>query len=182
MFTGHFAIALGAAGRNARLPLGLLIGAAFAGDVTEAFVAAFNEPDPTRAWSHSLPATAIAGTALALVWRARGGAVGETITILSVALSHTFLDFLTGYKTLIPGLPPFGLQLYTLPLVDYALEVAAVLAGWRIWRSSLPPGARSNESAWSMLAMLLVAQTAVSAGAILLGPDLSPDGMSKFVR
>src|SRR5688572_11508485 len=112
MFTGHFAVALAAAGRSPTLPLGLLIVAAFVGDLTEAVVAALNVPDPTRAWSHSLPATAAAGLCLALAWRLAGGSCADALVLVLVSVSHSALDFLTGHKTIWPGVAPMGLHLY----------------------------------------------------------------------
>lgn len=182
MFTGHYAVALAAAGRSPRLPLGLLIAAAFIGDLTEAVVAALNVPDPTRSWSHSLPATAVAGAGLALAWRLAGGTWREAGIVLLVSMSHTALDFLTGNKTLWPGYPPFGLELYSRPRLEYAFEIGAVAIGWAVWRASVPVERRRAQPVWTMLAMLIVVQTAVSAGAILFGPDLTEDAMSKFVR
>jgi membrane-bound metal-dependent hydrolase YbcI (DUF457 family) len=182
MFTGHFAVALAGAGRAPRLPLGLLIAAAFAGDLIEAVVAAFNVIDPTRVLSHSLPATALAGAGLGAGWRLRGGSWTESAVIVLTALSHTALDFVTGYKTWFPGLPPFGLRLYSYPVLDYVLELAAIGVGWSMWRKAVPPGTRTAEPVWLMLVLLVGVQTLVLAGILIFGPAVSVDAMSKFVR
>ena len=182
MFTGHFAAALAAAGRSRGLPLGLLIVAAFAGDLTEGVVAAFNVPDPTRIWSHSVPATGAAGMLLALIWRLRGGTWTEGFLVLLVALSHSALDFLTGYKTMWPGVPPMGLNLYRHPLSEYLLEIAAAVGGWVVWRSAVPVDRRASVHVWLMLALLIGVQTALLAGILLFGPGDNVEGMSKFVR
>jgi hypothetical protein len=182
MFTGHFAVALAAAGRSRGLPLGVLIVAAFIGDLTEAIVAALNVADPTRAWSHSLPATAAAGIGLALVWRIVGGLWMEAFVLVLVSISHSALDFLTGYKTMWPGVPPMGLDLYKRPVLEYFIELAAVIGGWSVWRSAVPAEPRAKAPVWLMLAMLIGAQTLVLAGMLILGPDIDNDAMSKFVR
>jgi hypothetical protein len=182
MFAGHFAVALAAAGRSRGLPLGVLIAAAFIGDLTEAVVAASNVSDPTRAWSHSVPATGAAGLCLALIWRLRGGSWTEAFAVLLVALSHSALDFLTGYKTMWPGVPPAGLNLYRHPVIEYVLELAAIAGGWSVWRSALPEGRRGSTPVWLMAAMLVGAQTALLAGMLIFGPDMDSDAMSKFVR
>jgi membrane-bound metal-dependent hydrolase YbcI (DUF457 family) len=182
MFTGHFAVALAAAGRSPKLPLGVLIVAAFIGDLTEAVVAALNIPDPTRAWSHSIPATAAAGLCLALGWRLAGGSWNEALVLVLVSVSHSALDFLTGHKTMWPGTAPMGFNLYRRPVPEFVLEILAVLAGWSIWRSAVPADRRASRPVWLMLAMLVAAQTAVLAGILLLGPDIDNEAMSKFVR
>jgi membrane-bound metal-dependent hydrolase YbcI (DUF457 family) len=182
MFTGHFAVALAAAGRSRRLPLGLLIGAAFIGDLTEAVVAAFNVPDPTRIWSHSVPATALAGLCLALIWRLFGGSWAESFVVLLVSLSHSALDFVTGYKTMWPGVPPMGLNLYAHPVAEYFLELAGVIGGWALWRAGVPDARKSSKAVWLMLAMLVGLQSALVAAVLLFGPDIGVEGMSKFVR
>jgi membrane-bound metal-dependent hydrolase YbcI (DUF457 family) len=182
MFTGHFAVALAAAGRSPRLPLGLLIVAAFIGDFTEAVVAALDVPDPTRAWSHSIPATAAAGLCLALAWRLAGGTWSEALVLLLASVSHSALDFLTGQKTMWPGMAPMGLNLYRRPVPEYAMEIAAVAVGWLLWRSAVPSEQRSSRPVWLMLVMLVGVQTAVFAGMLILGPDSGSDAMSKFVR
>jgi hypothetical protein len=106
----------------------------------------------------------------------------EAGIILVASMSHTALDFLTGYKTLWPGVPPAGLQLYRWPVLEYLLELSAVAVGWRKWRAAIPAEARRSEPVWLMVAMLFVAQTAVMVGVVLFGSNLASDGMSKFVR
>lgn len=182
MFTGHFAVALAAAGSRPRLPLGLLLASAFAGDLIEGAVAAFNVTDPSRAWSHSLPATAGAGLVIGLVWRIRGGSWSEAAIIAMVALSHTALDFITGYKTYWPGLPAAGFRLYEQPAVEYALELLAIATGWTLWRRAVPRERRRSDAVWLMLALLTGAQTLVFIGMLLFGASQTPDAMSKFVR
>jgi hypothetical protein len=182
MFTGHFAVALAGAGRGRALPLSLLVAASFCGDLTEAFVAALDVADPTRVWSHSLPATAAAGLVLGLAWRAVGGTWSEGAIVLLVAVSHTALDFLTGNKTIWPGVPPAGLNLYQRPIPEYLLELTAIGVGWWTWRSAIPEAKRASAPVWLMVAILVALQTIVFAGMLYFGPDLTTDNMSKFVR
>ena len=181
MYTGHFAVALAGAGTARRVPLPLFIAAAFSSDLVEGAVAALNVSDPTRVWSHSIPACAVAGAVLALAWAAAGGTWGECALLVCAALSHAALDAFTAVKSVWPGLRPVGLNLYTHPYVDAAIEVAFCIVGWLVWRAALERDSRRAPPVWAMLAVLLAAQ--VLALAHLLHGSLSdPAALSKFVR
>ena len=182
MFTGHFAAALAGSGAAKRVPLALLIGGAFGSDILEGGVAAFRVHDPTRVWSHSLPATVAMGLLLALAWRAAGGSRKEAGIVMLVVLSHTALDFFTATKTLWPGLHPLGLNLYHRPMIDAVVEGGLCVLGWAAWRASLPRERRASMVAWSMLILLLVSQGAVLVDVVVGGPRVDWDSLSKFVR
>jgi hypothetical protein len=181
MYTGHFAVALGAAGVARRVPLALLIAAAFASDVVEGVLAGAGLNDPTRVWSHSLPAAVSAGALIGLGWRAFGGTWREAGVLLALATLHSPLDFVTGWKAMFPGLGPMGLQLYTRPYLDAALEMSFCIGGWLVWRRSLPADRASGPPARAMLAVLLLAQAASTVRVLMLG-TAADFGLSKFVR
>lgn len=182
MFTGHFAAALAGAGSGRRLPLGLLIGAAFGADILEACVAVFQVNDYTRVWSHSLPATTAVGALLALGWRMAGGTWRDAGIVLVVAVSHTALDFFTAVKTLWPGVRPMGLDVYNRPYVDAAVEGVLVVVGWAMWRASLAGERRASVAAWSMLIVLLAVQGAALVAVVAGVTRADWDSLSKFVR
>jgi hypothetical protein len=182
VFTGHFAVALAGAAIARRVPMGLLIGAAFAADLVEGGVAAAYVVDPTRAWSHSIPATALAGGLLALAWRIAGGSWREGAVVFLASLSHTLLDFITSLKTIWPGLPPAGLRLYGRPYPEAALEVFVSIIAWAAWRCSLPAARQSSTPVWIMLAVLVIAQAALLAHVTIFGPGAESGALSKFVR
>lgn len=182
MVAGHFAVALASAGRVRALPMGILIMAAYSGDLVEGIVAAVNVPDPTRVWSHSFPATAAAGAVLAAGWLISGGRWREALALVVVSMSHSALDFVTGYKTMWPGHPPVGLRLYGYPAVEGLFEIAFIAGGWAVWRFAVPPERRKDALVWSMLGLLILAQTTVVAGVLLFGAQTDPTAMSKFVR
>ena len=182
MYTGHFAAALTAAGRARTVPLWLLIVAAFGSDLVEGLVAALNVSDPTRVWSHSVPAAVGAGIALAAMWKATGGSWRGAAIIVLTAASHTLLDFTTAVKTVWPGARPVGMHLYSHAYLDFLVEGTVCVVGWMVWRASLPVEARGRRIAWIALGTLLVAQAVASAHILIFGTIGDPDALSKFVR
>jgi hypothetical protein len=181
LYTGHFSVALGTSGRS-RLPLWLLIVAAFACDLAEGGVAAAGVNDPMRVWSHSLPAAAVWGVLLALGWRLSGGGWRDAGILLAVSLSHVPLDFVTAVKTFVPGVPPFGLNLYARPVADAVVEAALAVAGWSLWRASLEPSRQGSVPARAMLLVLLAFEAMAMVSLMLGGTGADLDALSKFVR
>lgn len=182
MYTGHFGVALAAGGAARRTPLWLLIVAAFASDLVEGVVAAFGVIDPTRAWSHSIPAALAAGVVLALGWRIAGGPWRDTGIVVIAAASHTLLDFTTAVKTVWPGVHPMGLHLYDHPYADLLVEAVVCVVGWAVWRASLAPERRRTGPAWAVLGTLLAVQGVALVHLAIFGATTDPDALSKFVR
>lgn len=181
MYAGHFGAALAGAGAARRTSLWLLIVAAFSADIVEGLLAAFNVNDPTRVWSHSLPATAIAGLVLAIVVRAMGGSWRASGVVLLVSISHSALDYVTAAKTYWPGVAPTGLRWYLHPRRDLVAEAAVGIAGWLVWRAALPRERRWAGATWVALAVLMA--TVAAGGLHLYRQDPRDlEGLSKFVR
>lgn len=174
-------MALGGAGIARRIPIAVLIVAAFASDLVEGGIALVNIRDSTRVWSHSLPAATAAGVVLALGWKLFGGTFRECAVICVVAMSHTLLDFVTATKTVWPGVSPMGLNLYARPYADGIIEVICCAAGWYVWRRSVAHVPWRRPLAWAPLFVLLLAQSAATARLIYGGP-IDFDALSKFVR
>jgi hypothetical protein len=181
VYTGHFGIALGAAGLAPRLPLLWLILASFGADLTEGLVALAGVDDPTRVWSHSLPATLAVGLVLAVTWRLRGGRPAEALLLVGVSLSHSALDLITARKAWWPGLPPVGLELYDHPLPEGLLELLVVAAGWWLWQRHCPPPGIPRALRWAPLLLLVAAQVA-GTGYFVLSDRPADTGKSKFIR
>jgi membrane-bound metal-dependent hydrolase YbcI (DUF457 family) len=180
MYGGHFGMALAGAGAAPRVPLAVLIVAAFGCDFLEAAVAAAGVVDVHRAWSHSVPAGAAIAAVLGGVWAvtrrdARGAAV-----LAAVALSHVVADYVTGVKALYPGGPVVGWYLNGRPWADLAVESAVIAAGWAAWRHALPAAARTRPLAWAPLALLLAAQAAFARWTATTGAEPAP-GTAKFL-
>jgi membrane-bound metal-dependent hydrolase YbcI (DUF457 family) len=182
VFSGHFAVALGARRFAKAAPTGLLISAAFAADVWEGVVAIFQVSDPTRVHSHSLLATVVFGIVLSLYCRLKYASWRDTGVIIAVAVSHSATDFLTATKAYLHPLPPFGLDLYRFPVATGTLEAVFAVAGWMLWRSSLAAESRRSAAVWGMLWLLIAAQGALFAYIAVFGPAVDSGALSKFVR
>jgi hypothetical protein len=81
--------------------------------------------------------------------------------VATVVVSHALLDFLTGTKPTWIGGPVVGLGLYHHPVIDFAIEAIVLVAGWLIYRQSLPEDRRSSAPVLTLLGALL----AIQAGA-----------------
>lgn len=117
---------------------------------------------PSAMLSHSLPAIAVLGGAVALLYYAAtrdlagAGLVGLTV------LSHAVADYATGLKPTWPGGPMIGLGLYREPGIDFVLEAVVMTVGWVIYRGSLDEARRRSSPVVLMLIMLILLQLAAS--------------------
>jgi len=80
------------------------------------------------------------------------------LIVFLVVLSHAAGDYLTGIKPTWRGGPMIGLMLYRKPVIDFMIESTVIVAGWKLYRRSLPVDRRSSEPAFTMLVALLVIQ------------------------
>lgn len=163
MYGGHLGIALAGKGFRPTIPLWMLLVATQLPDWTDAAVcvAGITSP-PSAILSHSLPAIAVLGGALALLYYgasrdwAGAGLVGLTV------LSHAIADYATGLKPTWPGGPVIGLGLYRQPVVDFVLEGVVITIGWVIYRGSFVESRRRSSPIVLMLIALLLLQLAAS--------------------
>jgi hypothetical protein len=168
MVIGHLGVAMVARGRWPRVPLSVLAVASVLPDFVDLALAALRVCAPNGAYSHSLPAAAIlavaSGVIAALWWRS--GDAGALVA--AVVLLHLPADYITGLKVLWPGGPVIGLDLYSLPIADFALELLVAFAGWRYLRSRDPlPRWVGRPVA---LAALIALQAAMDAASYVVGP------------
>jgi hypothetical protein len=128
MYAGHAAVALALKAREPRVPAAVLVVACFGPDWVELFMSLSLGRGPAEAYSHFIPAVILgalaAGALYAIVSRGRPGAVYVVIGWLL----HWPADFFTAHKPLLNPEHVIGLDLYNLPLVDFAIE-AALVAG-----------------------------------------------------
>jgi hypothetical protein len=143
MFAGHAALALLVKAGRPRPPLVLLGVAAFGPDLLEWAFATFGWHN--RTFSHSLPAVGLGAIVAGLLYYRFGKRSSiDAAAIAALWLSHWFTDFITGVKPTWPGGPDVGLNLYTLPMVDLAMESLLVVMGWLVYRHSLTPRRRGR--------------------------------------
>jgi membrane-bound metal-dependent hydrolase YbcI (DUF457 family) len=163
VYGGHVGIALAGKGLLPAIPLWVLLVATQLPDWTDAAVCVAGIASPQSGiLSHSIPAIAVLGGALALLYygasrdSAGAGLVGLTL------VSHAFADYATGLKPTWPGGPVIGLELYRQPAIDFVLEAVVIAVGWVIYRRSLAESRRKSSPVVLMLIALLLLQLAAS--------------------
>lgn len=112
-------------------------------------------------YSHSLPAVGVLAVIGAITYCFMVRDVAGMLLVAAVVASHAVGDFFTGLKPTWPGGPVVGLQLYHHPVADFAIEALVLVAGWLLYRKSLPEDRRSSLPAFTVLGALL----AIQAGA-----------------
>jgi len=143
MFAGHAALALLVKAGRPRPPLLLLGAAAFGPDLVEWTIAAFGNRN--RVLSHSLIAVGIGAIVAAILsYRFGRRSALDAGAVAALWISHWFADFITGVKPTWPGGPHVGLNLYTLPMVDLAMEAVLVVISWLVYRHTLTPRRRGR--------------------------------------
>lgn len=161
MFLGHFALALAGKRAQPTLPLAALLTASALPDLLDPALSLAGL-DGT-ALTHTGPAAA--GLALLV------GALGWTLTrrwaagILLAALvaSHFLADLVTSKLALWSGGPVAGWGLYGRPWINFGLEAALIVAGWALYRTTLPPSRDRHPLVFVMLGVLLALQAAIAA-------------------
>jgi hypothetical protein len=154
MYIGHLGFALAGKGLRCNAPLWLLVVATQGCDWVQA-VACVAAPAGTSAmWSHSIPVVAALAAALSLASYLLAGDRGVAALTGAVAVSHVLADYVTGLKPTWPGGPTIGLDLYSHPLGDLAVETAVLVLGWLLYRRSLPPESRSSRLTLALLVVL----------------------------
>jgi hypothetical protein len=163
VYAGHVGFALGAYSFRRALPLWLIIIAAQIPDWLDAgYCMARINRGPNGLYTHGFIPIAIAAAAFAIVAFALTDDAAGALIILLVVASHWFLDYFTGLKPTWPGGPVVGMQLYGRPAADMILETVTVLAGWLLYRRTLPESVRNNLWTYATLIALCGLQIAAS--------------------
>lgn len=154
-------LALLGKGMRDEVPLWLLFVAVFSSDIAGALVRIAGLGSAVYHGSQSLLAAALIGLVLALGYRlARPDPAGAGLLALA-SVSHPVADWVTGPVPLWPGGPTLGLDLLG-RWWDVALAGVIVLAGWYLYRRSLPERSRSSLLLWALLAMLIAIEVIYS--------------------
>ena len=163
MYGGHVGIALAGKGLRQSIPLWVLLLATQLPDWVDSAVCVSGISSPPSAMlSHSLPAIAVLGGVLTLLYYGvvRDGAGAGLVGL--IVISHAVADYATGLKPTWPGGPTIGLQLYQQPAIDFMIEAAVIVIGWIVWRRSLAEPRRRSSPVMLMLIALLLLQLAAS--------------------
>lgn len=137
MYMGHLGIALGARRLSSRLPLWLLLVASTAPDLFNA-AGGFT---PWSGWiihhSHTLVGVGVLAIALGIVgWLLSRCVVGALLSA-GLVVSHLVADWMVTSVALWPNGPAIGLHLYYKhPILDFIIELVAILAGVYFYRQS----------------------------------------------
>jgi hypothetical protein len=157
MIIGHIGVAAAVRWRWPTIPLPWILVATFAPDIARLTLAAagYNWWE-YNTYSHALPWSGVLAAALTLAaWIVLGSVRDASVVGLLVA-SHIALDMISGWKSLWLG-GPVGLDLEHLQQLEFMIEAALVLAGWRLLRRTT---VTRWIASWSMAILLIAAQAA----------------------
>lgn len=174
MYAGHLGVALGAYSLRRTIPLWILLIATQLPDWLDAGLCATGiGRGRAGLYSHGFAVLGISAIALGGLYLIfRRDFKGALIVALAV-LSHYALDYITGQKPTWSGGPIVGLSLYSKPLLNAIVESATILAGWLLYRATLPEKLRNSVSSYGILLALIAFQIAAGIAFYLkLGGDV----------
>ena len=158
MYSGHAGLALYVKAKRPRIPLTLLMLAAFGPDWIEWLLGAKGHQNSEAQFlSHSIPAVVIGAVVMAgAYFIGRHDAAGrrEAMGIGFLYLAHWVVDFITGIKPTWWGGPMVGLKLYDHPVGDFTLEAVVVIVCTVIYLRSLPRPVRGVQAALPIVGLL----------------------------
>jgi len=163
MYTAQFGLALAGKGARPSVPLWAFILAAFGLDLVSTPLRLAGMDGLALAWAESAAgALVVAVAAAALYYMLARSPDGRGAAIIAaVAALHVPADLAANELPLWPGGPRVGAALYAHPAADFAVEATVVVAGWLLYRRSLPPEG-PRWPAWVSLALLLGLQAMFS--------------------
>jgi len=159
VYSGHAAIALALSQRDTRVPIVPLVLAAYGPDWLDLLFTFPAKSQDMAVYTHSLSAVLI-GASLAAGLYAATRRPGARIVFLAWLL-HWPADLFTGRKPVIFAQPLIGLDLYNLPVADFALEALVVVVGSAIYARRFAPRAELRRVVVILGATLIVLQAAV---------------------
>ncbi len=139
MYIGHLALALAAKRLRPELPLVVLATTSVFADLVDGVLPLVGLEGWAGVTTHTLPAAAIWTLATFLVARAAWSSSAAAL-LAGLMLSHVLTDGLTSQLLAWPGGPRWGLQLYRVRPIDFALEAFVIVACWLFYRPGLRRG------------------------------------------
>ena len=166
MYAGHLGFALGAYSFRRTIPLWLILIAAQLPDWLDAGMCMGNlDRGPYGLYTHGIAAVAIGAVVFGAIALLLSGDLTGALIVAGVVLSHYLLDYFTGLKPTWSGGPIIGLDLYSRPVMDLVLETITVVAGWLLYRRTLPASVRNDGMVYATLFTLIALQ--LVAGVVL---------------
>jgi hypothetical protein len=142
---GHAGVAVAAKRFGPRVPLWLLLCAAYAPDIIEVSLWPFGVHN--RELSHSLISVGLGATLLAASYALLRRDTRGAICLASVYVLHWPADFITGHKPTWPGGPTVGLDLYDRPVLVWIVDLAVLAGGcWLYYMSARRAGTARADS------------------------------------
>jgi len=159
VYCGHIGVGLGSWSFRRTIPLWLLLIAAQLPDWLDAgFCLANHDRGPFALYTHGLVPVAATSIALGAVYALWSRDWLGALLVAAVAMSHYPLDYLTGQKPTWAGGPIIGLGLYGRPMADVVVEGGIIVAGWLLYRRTLPRETRNDGMVYASLFALLALQ------------------------
>lgn len=171
MLVGHVGAALGARRFAPSVAFAALVFASYLPDWVDAALCVTGKYQNAQMLSHSIPAVLILAVLAGATQLGRADRAA-TVAVFAVVISHVLLDYITGIKPTWPGGPFIGMQLYSRPLLDLAVESVVIVAGWLVYKRTVPAVSGRWNLSTLMLAVLLVMQAGADA-LRLLSPSIN---------
>jgi len=159
VYSGHAAIALALSRREPRVPIVPLVLAAYGPDWLDLFLTFPEKRQDMAVYTHSLSAVLL-GAAVAATLYAATRRPGAPVVFLAWML-HWPADLFTGRKPVLFARPLIGLDLYSVPAADFALETLVVALGCAIYARQFSARAELRRVVVILCAALIAMQLAV---------------------
>lgn len=138
MITGHGGVAgILRSGSGQRTSSGLLLAllaASIAPDILDVTYFTVGVCNPYGLYSHTVYVVALQAAIIGGLAYLATQSLATALTFAGVVMLHVPADLLTGHKLLMPAGEFTGLHLYTMPMVDWAIETPLALLGWWMMR------------------------------------------------
>jgi hypothetical protein len=168
VITGHLGVAAAVRSGWRDASLLWLLPASIAPDLLDVAFSLLGVCNPHGLYSHSVPVAAVLGAVLGGTAFLSTGSRTTGLAVAALVLLHLPADLITGRKIYWPGGPLIGLELYSQPVLDFALEACIALGGWWLLRRD------AAVPRWATLAVAACALVLVQAafdGAFLHKPS-----------
>jgi hypothetical protein len=136
VIVGHVGVAAATKSVWRRTSLPWLLVGSVAPDLVDVGFALAGVCNPYGLYSHTVPAAALIAAAIGgaafLTTDSRATGVASALMVLL----HLPPDLVTGHKIFWPGGPMLGLDVYSRPLLDFAIEAPILILGWWLLRRS----------------------------------------------
>jgi hypothetical protein len=185
VYAGHVAVALALKAREPRLPIAPLALACFGPDWVELLLLIGGKKAGMAVYTHSIPAVLI-GAALAAAAYAAFRRPGAGLIFVGWLL-HWPADLFTGRKPIFGATPLAGMDLYKVPLADFALETIVIVIGCAIYARRYAARAELRRTIVILATALILLQGAVDVALSVIRnsewtPSLAQDGWQTQLR